>query len=244
MLQIGNGNAAGTLGTGSITDNATLTFDRSDDVTLTTAVAGSGGLVQQGAGSLRLAVPNTFSGSTRVSRGTLVLQDSLALQQSTLDLEAADTGSISFDILSSVTLGGLSGSRNLTLPSLTSVALSVGQNGLSTTYSGIIEGSGSLIKLGAGTLTLTGANTYTGGTTIGAGTLRLGDGTTSGSVVGNIVDNATLVLDNGSDQTFAAVVSGTGAFTKAGAGTLTLSGVNTYTGDTTVSRRGAQGGRF
>ena len=53
----------------------------------------------------------------------------------------------------------------------------------------MISGTGTVTKLGAGTLTLTGDSTYTGGTTISAGTLPLGNGGTTGSVVGDIVDN-------------------------------------------------------
>ncbi len=91
------------------------------------------------------------------------------------------------------------------------------------------------MKLGDGTLTLTGANTYTGGTTVSGGTLQLGDGTTDGSVAGNITDNATLAFNNASALSYTGVVSGTGAVTMTGDGTLTLSGVNLYTGGTTVA---------
>jgi autotransporter-associated beta strand protein len=89
--------------------------------------------------------------------------------------------------------------------------------------------------LGVGTLGLTGANTYTGGTTISAGTLQVGAGGTTGSIVGNVVDNAKLAFDRSNSVTFAGVVSGTGSLTQLGVGTLGLTGANTYTGGTTIS---------
>lgn len=102
-----------------------------------------------------------------------------------------------------------------------------------------IADSGVFIKNGSGTVTLTTANTYTGPTTIAAGTLQLGDGTTDGSInqSANIVDNGSLVYDRstGSSFTYGNVISGTGALTMTGAGTQTLSAANTYAGATTVS---------
>ncbi|HEX8381367.1 MAG TPA: autotransporter domain-containing protein [Allosphingosinicella sp.] len=101
-------------------------------------------------------------------------------------------------------------------------------------YGGVVSGSGSLRKAGAGTLTLTGANTYTGGTTIEAGTLQVGDGGTTGSITGNVVDNATLVFNRSDSVTYSGVVSGTGSLRKAGSGTLILTGANTYAGGTAI----------
>ena len=99
----------------------------------------------------------------------------------------------------------------------------------------MISGTGTVNKSGTGTLTLTGDNIYTGGTTISAGTLSLGNGGTSGSVVGNIVDSGALIFNRSNALTYAGLISGTGTVTKSGAGTLTLTGDNIYTGITTVA---------
>ncbi|HEV2969144.1 MAG TPA: autotransporter-associated beta strand repeat-containing protein [Pirellulales bacterium] len=103
-------------------------------------------------------------------------------------------------------------------------------------YARAISGTGSLTKSGAGRLTLSGNNTFTGTTTISAGTLQLGDGTTNnGSVASNITDNAALVFANPNAQNYAGAISGTGSLTKSGAGALTLGGNNTFSGGVTLS---------
>ena len=97
-----------------------------------------------------------------------------------------------------------------------------------------LTGDGVLTKQGNGSLTLTGENTYTGGTTVAAGTLQIGAGGTSGSLVGNIVNNGALVFNRSDDLTVAGILSGTGSLTKMGAGVLSLTNQNSYTGTTTV----------
>ena len=105
--------------------------------------------------------------------------------------------------------------------------------GVELTLTGDIHGVGALTKAGAGKLTLTANNSYTGGTTISAGTLVLSENGALGT--GAVVNNAALVFAHDSDQTFNNAVSGTGAVTKTGAGTLSLTNANSYTGGTTIS---------
>ena len=77
--------------------------------------------------------------------------------------------------------------------------------GNTTIFAQGITGTGALTKIGAGTLTLTGANSYAGGTTIAAGTLQIGNGGTTGSLTGNVVDNASLVFNRSNSATFGGI---------------------------------------
>lgn len=111
----------------------------------------------------------------------------------------------------------------------------------------MISGTGALSQLGTGTTILTGDNSYTGGTTIAAGTLQLGDGGNSGSIVGDVVDNGTLAFNRTDDVTFDGVISGSGNVVQNGTGTTDLTGISTYTGDTTANAgelRLADGGQI
>ncbi|MCB1130817.1 MAG: autotransporter-associated beta strand repeat-containing protein, partial [Verrucomicrobiae bacterium] len=183
VLQLGSGAAAGSV-IGNIANTGVLSINRSDNVSLTNVISGTGGLNQIGSGDLALPVANTFSGDTNILSGTLTLQDAAALQNSTLNYGIGG-GSLSFDTLTAATLGGLSGDKDLALENTTpaGVALTVGGNGSTTTYSGVLSGTGaSLQKNGAGVLTLAGANTYDGATFVNEGTLEV-----TGSINGTII---------------------------------------------------------
>jgi autotransporter-associated beta strand protein len=104
------------------------------------------------------------------------------------------------------------------------------------TISGLISGTGAVVKDGSGTLVLSGDNTYTGSTTISNGTLQLGAGGTTGSIVSTSVpDNGILSFNHSDNVTFGATVSGTGGLTKAGGGVLQLTATNTYSGPTVIN---------
>ena len=184
-----------------------------------------GTLTKYGFGSLWLTAANTYNGSTRSVGGTIDVRHALALQNSTLDLNANDFGALWF--VQSSTLGGLTGSRNMSMNGWT---VSIGNNNADTTYSGVLS-NGAIAKVGTGSLTLTGANTYSGGTTISAGRLI---GTTT-SLQGAITNNAAVTFNQATSGTYAEVMSGVGSLTKSGAGSLTLSGTSTYSGATTIA---------
>jgi fibronectin-binding autotransporter adhesin len=212
----------------------TFLADVGTDSTLSGTITGQGALTKAGPGGLTLTGAKTYTGGTIISAGTLALNGG----------ELAPTGAVvdngTFDISQSgnQTIGDLSGSGTVKLGARQLTAGTAD----STAFSGTIQDGGlgggtggSLVKQGTGTLTLTGANTYTGGTTINAGTLQLGNGGTSGSIVGNVVNNGILIFDRSDTLTFAGVISGTGSVTQGGTGTLILTGDNTYTGATTVA---------
>jgi autotransporter-associated beta strand protein len=103
-------------------------------------------------------------------------------------------------------------------------------------FNGMISGTGSVVNAG-GTLILTGDHGYTGGTSVAASaTLRLGDGGTTGSILGNVLAEGTLAFNRSNAYQFDGFVFGAGEVQQMGSGTTTLTAaVHTYTGATTVT---------
>jgi autotransporter-associated beta strand protein len=120
-----------------------------------------------------------------------LLANPAALQNSILNLQAGDAGTLSFGTLTSAAIGGLMGSRPLALQNASdeAVTLTVGNNAQSLAYSGALTGSGGLVKANANTLTLSGVSTFTGPTRVAGGTVILGN-----SVA---LQSSTLTLDGG-----------------------------------------------
>ncbi|WP_119023862.1 autotransporter-associated beta strand repeat-containing protein [Salmonella enterica] len=245
------------LGTGNVTDNATLELNTGGD--FTNNISGSGQVVKSGDGALTLSGANSYTGGTTISGGTLVASNVEALgtgditDNATLELNAGGDFANNIGGTGSVVKSGdktltLSGSNTYTggttISGGTLVATNVEALGtgnvtdnatleLSTggDFANNIGGTGSVVKSGDETLTLSGANSYTGGTTISGGTLVASNVEALGT--GDVTDNATLELNTGGD--FDNAISGSGQVVKSGDKTLTLSGANSYSGATTIS---------
>ena len=225
-LQLGDGGTAGTVGKGPVTNNATLVVNRSDAITLGGAIDGTGNLVKQGAGTLALTGANSYEGGTALKEGRIDLGNNLALGKGELAMDDGTT--LGF------TTGGLNVANAIRMTGKNDPVIDTGA--FSETLSGVISGAGFLTKDGTGKLTLTGENTYTGTTTINAGTLQVGNGGTTGKLgTGAITNLGALVFDRSDSIAVGNAIGGTGSLAQAGSGTLTLSGVNTYSGATAVN---------
>ena len=211
-LQIGNANALGTTGnitfgggmlqygSGITADlstriknsaSAILVDTNSNNVTYASAIdsTNSGGLTKNGNGTLTLAGSNSYSGTTTLNAGTLAIGNVNALQNSTLDTGSSGSQVVTFNVAGSNTynIGGLQGADALAVGGNT---ISVGSNNASTTFSAAISGAGGgLTKTGTGTLTLSAANTFTGNTTVNAGTLQAATANALGGTSQIIVNN-------------------------------------------------------
>ncbi|EDI8613505.1 AIDA autotransporter-like protein ShdA, partial [Salmonella enterica subsp. enterica serovar Mbandaka] len=245
------------LGTGDVTDNATLALNTGG--TFDNAISGSGQVVKSGDKMLTLSGANSYSGGTLISDGTLVASNVEALgtgdvtNNATLELNTggdftnniSGSGQVEKSGDDALTLSGANSYSGGTLISDgTLVATNVEALGTGNVtdnatlemntggdFDNAISGSGQVVKSGDETLTLSGANSYTGGTTISGGTLVASNVEALGS--GDVTNDAVLELNTGGD--FINSIGGTGRVEKSGDETLTLSGSNTYTGGTLIS---------
>ncbi len=166
----------------------TISVNSSTTLTVANVIAGTGSLVQSGPGTLALTAANTYSGATMANAGTLALGNVNALQNSTLT--TATAGNVTFTLggANTYNLGGLAGNDTVAMGANT---LSVGANNETTVFTGALTGTGGLVKVGAGTLNLTAANTHSGDTRIEGGMIVLAHA--------NALQNST--LDTGSAGT-------------------------------------------
>jgi autotransporter-associated beta strand protein len=215
-------------------------------------LSGVGGLIKLGTGTLSLAADNpAFAGATTISQGTVLLESGSALVSSAVTVAQGATLDLNN---TNATIGSLAGAGAVTLGNGT---LTAGGTNASTAFGGVISGTGGLDKAGTGTLTLSGANTFTGATTVGAGTLQYGAANAlSNNTVVTVAQGATLDL-NGNNAAITGLrgdgnvtlgggtltvntgffnghISGAGGLTKVGPDGLSLTNNNTYTGATNI----------
>ncbi len=246
---------AAALGTGDVTiaESATLALSQG---TLDNNVTGEGQIVKSGSDELIVTGDNTYSGGTTISGGTLTadhadslgsgdIDNSGVLKVGEGDLEntLSGSGSLVKTGTGELTLSGgndYSGGTTIIGGTLTadhadslgtgavanSGVLQVGEGELENTLSG----SGSLVKTGTGELTLSGDNSYSGGTTIIGGTLTADHADSLGT--GAVANSGVLQVGEGELEN---TLSGSGSLVKTGTGELTLSGDNSYSGDTTIA---------
>jgi len=245
------------------------------NITNPNAGANAFGITKLGANTLTLTGTNTYTGATTVNAGTLAAGSASPLGSNSAT--TVSTGA-TLDLAGfNISVGSLTGGGTVTNSNSAAKNLTIGGDNTSTTFSGAIQngtGATSIIKVGTGTLTLSGTNPYTGATTVNAGTLKAGSTAAFGSniifsnnpavtiasgavfdlagfsnTVGTLIGAGTvtnssatavsLTLNtNNRNDTFTGVVQdGSGALSLilTGVGTQTLSGVNTYTGSTTIN---------
>ena len=217
-ITVGTFSGTGGTVTSSVAGAAGLTAGGSGTATYAGTIQDGSGTVsftEAGSGTLQLTGDNSYSGGTTITSGTLQVgnTDALGATTGSLTVNGGELDLNGFDI----TTGTLSGTGGVITSSTGDASLTVGGSGDST-FAGTIEDDGivSLIKMGSGTLTLTGDNTYSGGTTISAGVLQVGGAMALG--MGNVLLNGGTLRTNGVQHT----INVGGNYTQTG-GTLALS---------------------
>eukprot|EP01034_Spumella_vulgaris_P028446 gene28446-35298_t len=220
VLTLGNYNASFTLNT-----------------LLANGGAGATGLIalsKVGSGTLTLGVAQSYSGVTTVHAGSITFSAANLASRSS-DVVLNTSTNVGFNLAGfAQSVGSIAGNGAIALGAAT---LTVGGTDASTRYTGVISGAGgALVKTGSGTLVMTGAQTYTGSTTVSAGTLQLADGAAlTLPATSAVVNNARLVFSSSSALSLAANwISGTGTLVQRGTGVLTFNGANSYSGGTVL----------
>jgi fibronectin-binding autotransporter adhesin len=226
------------------------TFDSNVKTTATISgsVQGTGGLTKLGTGNLNLSGNNSFAGAAVVGQGQLQLSGGNAISNSS-GVFVGDFATLR--VSNAETLGYLSG--NFGAQTVLDADLTTGAANVDNTYRGSISGSGKFIKIGTGTQTLssTTANTHTGGTTVGAGTLVAGTSNQLGTGALNVATGATLTTGANSSQTVAsatnagttnigsgATLRGTSGVTNSGTGTVNVGTGGQITSGTSIANSG------
>jgi autotransporter-associated beta strand protein len=176
----------------------TVALSMGNNVTVFSGVMAGSGILRanNGNGSLTLTNANTFSGtltgnSTNTSTGGIRLGHARAAQNASISLVNTTVTAINISFASGIgsfIVGSLEGTSNLLLQDVSggAITLQVGNNDASKTYSGVLSGSGGLTKIGTGTLTLTGVNTYTGDTTVNSGAHNATNGSVTQTTAGTL----------------------------------------------------------
>ncbi|WP_333605857.1 autotransporter-associated beta strand repeat-containing protein, partial [Novosphingobium sp.] len=223
VLRVGNGGTSGTLA-GDVANNALLEFNRSGTLAIAGTISGTGAVRQIGMGTTVLSGANSYQGGTSINAGTLQVSSDANL--------GAASGGLSFNGGRLNTTASFTSDRAVDLAGAGTFSTDAGTT---LTLTGAVSGPGALTKTGSGALVLAADNSYTGGTTISAGTLQIGDGGTTGNIAGNVLNNGALVVNRSGTLTLGGTILGGGSFTQAGPGTTVLTGNNTYAGRTTVN---------
>ena len=244
-ITIGAGGLADSSAGGTNTISLGIAFAATRTVTVNNAgttltisgvISGAGGLMKNGAGTVILSATNTYTGVTTINAGTIAIAADAGLGAVP---GVATAGKLTF------AGGTLRTTATFTLATNRGIALT-GPGTISTdpgttlSYGGIIAGAGPLTKSGTGILNLAGANTYTGATTVSAGTLRLGttNAIGSGSAV-SVAAGATFDLNAFGDIIGSLAGAGTVTSGVAGAVTLTAGGNNSSTTFSGVIQNGS-----
>ncbi|MEN0100242.1 MAG: autotransporter domain-containing protein, partial [Brucella pseudogrignonensis] len=214
---------------------AELTKTGSGTVTLTNANSYTGGTTVN-AGTLAVSGNGTLgaeSGTTTINGGTLELGGTSQTQQALVQSSGTvQNGTVNVD---DYTLSGGTLASTAVINATDAISVSAGQ------VDGVLNGAAELTKTGSGTVTLTNANSYTGGTTIEGGALVVGNGAIGGSIIGDVANNGTLVLNRSDRVDFTGDISGTGSLVLTGGGVTQLGNNNQYEGSTNVASSVALG---